>query len=143
MTRFIFLIPLLPLLGFVLNYAFGVRLMRRRLGLPGPGLGHWPPAGGHGAAAHMAPGHDAHAADAHGGHGASHGKPPALIGIVACGTVLLSFLVSLYAVWMAHHAPGHTLVETLWTWLPGGAAETVAGARPTRWTRCPRSCCWS
>ena len=42
MTRFLFLIPLLPLLGFVLNFAFGVRMMRRALGLAGPGLGRWP-----------------------------------------------------------------------------------------------------
>ena len=155
MTRFLFLIPLLPLLGFVLNFGFGVRLMRRRLGLAGPGLGVWPGAHGHGAAdehaaaAHVAPEHDVHAADAHvhadptlQGHGAAHGaahgaghdaphaKPPALIGIIACGTVLLSFLLSVYAVWTAHHAPDHTLVETLWTWLPGGAAETATGTAP-------------
>jgi NADH-quinone oxidoreductase subunit L len=129
MTRFLFLIPLLPLLGFVLNFVFGVRLMRRRLGLPGPGLGNWP--GGHGAhAEHAGNGHGVDA-DAHAdAHGASHGEPPALIGIIACGTVLLSFLVSVYAAWQAHHAPGHTLVETLWTWLPGGAAETASGAAP-------------
>ena len=136
MTRFLFLIPLLPLLGFLLNFMFGVRVMRRRLGLPGPGLGRW--TGDH-AAAHGAPGHDAHAADAHvhagpsahgTGHSEPHAAPPALIGIVACGTVLLSFLLSVYAVWLAHHAPDHTLVETLWTWLPGGAAETAAGAAP-------------
>ena len=88
MTPFLFLIPLLPLLGFVLNLGFGVRLMRRRLGLPGPGLGAWPatgsagprtatggpvpPPGGHDAHAHAAPhdsGHDA-------GHGAAHGAGP-------------------------------------------------------------------
>ena len=134
MTRFLFLIPLLPLLGFVLNFAFGVRIMRRRLGLPGPGLGRWPgAAGGHGAHAtggHEPAGHTAHA-EAHGaGHGSSPAGPPAAIGIIACGTVLLSFLVSVWAVWQARHAPGHTLVETLWTWLPGGAVETVAGATP-------------
>src|SRR5512132_3755845 len=127
MTRFIFLIPLLPLLGFVLNFLFGVRLMRRRLGLPGPGLGVWP--GHHDA--HAAGPHDAGHAGSHGDdHGAAHAAPPALIGIVACGTVFLSFLVSVYAVWQAHHAPGHTLVETLWTWVPGGVAETASGAMP-------------
>ena len=152
MTRFLFLIPLLPLLGFVLNFGFGVRMMRRRLGLPGPGIGKWPVTAGPGAhgdpPAHAsvgdhavarghdpayAPGHGAghdagtaHAAD----HGASQGPPPAFIGIIACGTVLLSFLVSVYAVWQAHDAPGHTLVETLWTWLPGGAAETATGTAP-------------
>ena len=157
MSRFLYLIPLLPLVGFVLNFALGVRMMRRRLGLPGPGLGRWPAPGGHadGAGDHGAgvpPGHDVHAADAHvhadpslhagitrlrpagarttaTAH-AAHAHPPAIIGIIACGTVLLSFLLSVYAVFAAHHAPGHTLVETLWTWVPGGAAETVAGARP-------------
>src|SRR5687768_228501 len=136
MTRFLYLIPLFPLLGFVINYTLGVRLMRRRLGLPGPGLGVWP-AGEHAAAAHVPAEHDVHAADVHvhadpahtgAGHHAgadAHAAPPAFIGIVACGTVLLSFLASVYAVWLAHHAPGHTLVETLWTWIPGGAVETV------------------
>ena len=144
MTRFLFLIPLLPLVGFVLNFLVGVRVMRRRLGLSGPGLGTWRGAAGeHHAAAHTAPEHDVHAADAHvhadptlqgahGAHEAHHAPPPALIGIIACGTVLLSFLISLYAVVQAHHAPDHTLVETLWTWLPGGAVETASGATPFR-----------
>ena len=135
MTRFLFLIPLLPLLGFVLNFGLGVRIMRRRLGLAGPALGVWPPAGGHGhgvADAHAAaPGHGAAHGAAHGGgHDAPHARPPALIAIIACGTVLLSFLLSVYAVWQAHHAPGHTLVEKLWTWIPGGAAETATGTAP-------------
>jgi NADH-quinone oxidoreductase subunit L len=72
-----------------------------------------------------------HAADPHGGgHAAPHAQPPALIGLIACGTVLLSFLISVYAVLQAHHAPGHTLVEKLWTWVPGGAVETASGAAP-------------
>jgi NADH-quinone oxidoreductase subunit L len=53
-----------------------------------------------------------------------------VIGLVACGTVALSFLVSLYAAVRAHGAPDHTLVETLWTWLPGGAAATGSGPAP-------------
>src|SRR5688572_18495979 len=122
MSRFLYLIPLLPLVGFVLNFAFGVRLMRRRLGLPGPGLGRWPAPGAHahGAGDHgagTAPEHDVHASDAHvhddhghghgGGHAPAHAHPPAIVGIIACGTVLLSFLLSVYAVFAAHHAPGH------------------------------------
>jgi NADH-quinone oxidoreductase subunit L len=137
--------------GFALNFLFGVRVMRRRLGLAGPWLGVWPGAGGHhpasdpasehAAAAHVPAQHDVHAADAHvhadptlqgthGAHETDHSAPPAFIGIIACGTVLLSFLVSVYAVWQAHHAPDHTIVETLWTWIPGGAAETAGGASP-------------
>ena len=48
--------------------------------------------------------------------------------------MLLSFLVAAWAVVEAHAAPDHAIVETLWTWLPGGAAETAvhgaAGATP-------------
>jgi NADH-quinone oxidoreductase subunit L len=89
---------------------------------------------GHPPAAHE---HDAPQADAaaaahaggHDGHQA-HAQPSVLVGLVACGTVLLSFLASAYAVWRAQAAPEHTVVERLWSWLPGGAAQTVAGARP-------------
>jgi NADH-quinone oxidoreductase subunit L len=66
-----------------------------------------------------------------GGHGAA---PSPVIGLVACGTVLGSFLVAVWAVVVAHHSPDHTLAETLWTWIPGGAAETavhgLAGTTP-------------
>src|SRR5687768_13471483 len=34
------------------------------------------------------------------------------------------------AVVRAHAAPDHTLVETLWHWIPGGAAETARGTAP-------------
>ncbi|HET7747593.1 MAG TPA: NADH-quinone oxidoreductase subunit L, partial [Vicinamibacteria bacterium] len=129
MTRFVYLIPLLPLLGFLFNSLVGVPMMRRRRG-PGTGASHVPPA------------HDAHAADAHvhtdpalQGHGHAapehpHAPPPAIVGIVAAGTVFLSFLLSVWAVLQARRAPDFTLVEALWTWIPGGAAETVAGAKP-------------
>jgi NADH-quinone oxidoreductase subunit L len=67
------------------------------------------------------------------GHGDAH-EPSPIIGLVACGTVLASFLVSVWAVVEAHQAPGHTLAQTLWTWIPGGAAETAVhgtnGATP-------------
>jgi NADH-quinone oxidoreductase subunit L len=70
-----------------------------------------------------------HGHDDHGGHG-----PHPLIGLVAAGTILLSFLAALRAVLLAHASPEHAVAETLWTWLPGGAAETavhgVAGATP-------------
>jgi NADH-quinone oxidoreductase subunit L len=44
--------------------------------------------------------------------------------------VLLSFITAVYSVIQAHGAPGHTLVETLWTWIPGGAAEIATGVAP-------------
>jgi NADH-quinone oxidoreductase subunit L len=105
MRPFLYLIPLLPLVGFLFNFTVGVRVLGRR------GGGHAPQ---------------------HGGHEAAHGSP--VVGLVAAGTVLLSFLLSVYAVVQARKAPDHAIVETLFTWLPGGAAETavagVAGAHP-------------
>jgi NADH-quinone oxidoreductase subunit L len=96
-VKYVYLIPLLPLLGFLFNLTVGVRVLGR---------------GAHGS-----------------GHGQAHASSR-LIGLVACGTVGLSFLVSLYAVFQARGAPDHTLVETLWSWLPGGATATVAGSFP-------------
>ena len=106
MRPYLFLIPLLPLLGFLFNFTIGVRVLGRK-------------AGEHG--------HDDH------GHGAHHAPSP-LIGFVAAGTVFLSFLIAAWAVVLAHGSPDGVIVETLWMWLPGGAAETavngVAGATP-------------
>src|SRR5512143_1560857 len=104
--QYLLLIPLFPLLGFLFNLTVGVRV----LGKP---RGH---------------GHD----DAHGGggHGEAHAAPHPLIGLVACGTVALSFLVAVYAVIQAHAAPDQTVVQTLWTWLPGGATETLVHGAP-------------
>jgi NADH-quinone oxidoreductase subunit L len=55
-------------------------------------------------------------------HGeAGHHAPSPIVGLVACGSVLLSFLVSVAAALRARAQPDGILVETLWTWLPGGA----------------------
>jgi len=102
--KHLYLIPLFPLLGFLFNLTVGVRVLGRREG-----------ASGHGAASD--------------GHGEPSAPSP-LIGLVACGSVALSFLVSVYAVVQAGSAPGHTVVETLWTWLPGGAVETAVAGTP-------------
>jgi NADH-quinone oxidoreductase subunit L len=102
MDQYLFLIPLVPLLGFLFNFTYGVRV----LGRPAPqSHGH-----GHG----------------HGGH---H-EPSPLVGYVACGAVAISFLLSAAAVLQARGAADHTLVQTLWTWIPGGAAETLIGGTP-------------
>jgi NADH-quinone oxidoreductase subunit L len=98
----LFLIPLLPLLGFLFNFTVGVRLLSR-------------------------------SPENHGEH--AHGPAPSpIVGLVACGTVLASFLVAVGAAVAAHRASDHTLVQTLWTWIPGGATETavhgVVGATP-------------
>jgi NADH-quinone oxidoreductase subunit L len=106
--KYLYLIPLFPLLGFLFNFVVGVRVLGRRTG-----------------------GHEA--SDAHGGHGGAHAAPSPVIGLVAAGAVALSFLVSVYAVFDARKeapaatpgAPAYTIVETLWTWLPGGNAEAA------------------
>jgi NADH-quinone oxidoreductase subunit L len=98
MSKFVYLIPLFPLVGFLFNFLVGVGLMGRR------------------ARAH----HDGH----------EHTAPSPLVGLVACGTVFLSFLVSVYAALQASRAPEHTIVERLWAWIPGGAAQTASGVAP-------------
>jgi len=102
MDTVLFLIPLLPLVGFLFNLTVGVRV--------------------------LSPRREESGGDAH-GH-----SPSPVVGLVACGTVLASFLVAAGAVVAAHQAPDHTLAQTLWTWIPGGAAETavhgVAGVTP-------------
>ncbi len=100
MDHFIYLIPLFPLLGFLFNFTIGVRVLTPRGS----------------AAAH--------------GHAAGHGeaqRPSPIVGLVACGSILAAFVVSVMAVFRAHAAPDHTLVETLWTWIPGGLTETASG----------------
>jgi hypothetical protein len=44
--------------------------------------------------------------------------------------VLLSFLVAARAVLLAHAAKDHAIVETLYTWLAGGLAETAMRTAP-------------
>ena len=104
MSKFVYLIPLLPLLGCLFNFTVGVKLLTLR--------------------------QSAHAGGLPGGHHGAATPPHPLIGLVACGTVALSFLASVYAVIQAHGAADHTLVETLWAWIPGGSAELATGAAP-------------
>jgi NADH-quinone oxidoreductase subunit L len=99
--KLIALIPLLPLLGFLFNFTLGVRRLS-------------PQGGGH---------------SGHGDPHAAHGPSP-VIGFVACGTVFVAFLLAVLSVFQAHSAAEHTLVQTLWTWLPGGAVQTASGAAP-------------
>jgi NADH-quinone oxidoreductase subunit L len=105
--KFLYLIPLFPLLGFLFNFIVGVRVLTKR--------------SAHGREGHGTSGH---------GHGDAHASPPPLIGYVACGAVLLSFLVSVRAVLAAHAAPDHALLETLWTWIPAGLGETLVHGQP-------------
>jgi NADH-quinone oxidoreductase subunit L len=64
------------------------------------------------------------------GHGGRSRRPHPLVGLVAAGSVLLSLVVAARAVSLAHQAPDHVLVERLYTWLPGGLAETAVGTAP-------------
>ena len=99
MRSYLFLIPLFPLLGFLFNFTVGVRILGRR------GEGH---------------GHDA--------HGGSHPAPSPVVGLVAAGSVFLSLVAAVAAVVSALQAPDGQLLQTLWSWLPGGTAETTVGA---------------
>jgi NADH-quinone oxidoreductase subunit L len=127
MSKFVYLIPLFPLLGFLFNFLVSVGIMGRR------SRAH-PPAGdahGHGHGHDHDAGHAATpAAGAAAGHGEAHAEPPALVGWVACLAVALSFATSVVAVLRAQAAPEHTLVERLWTWLPGGPAQVASGVAP-------------
>jgi len=66
--------------------------------------------------------------ESHHGHGVA--VPSPLVGLVGAGSVLLSFLVAARAVLIAHAAKDHAIVETLYTWLPGGLAETAVNGTP-------------
>jgi NADH-quinone oxidoreductase subunit L len=63
-------------------------------------------------------------------HGHGRSSPHPLVGIVGAGSVLLSFLVAVRAVLLAHAAGDHAIVERLYTWLPGGLAETALRTAP-------------
>ena len=126
--KYIYLIPLFPLLGFLFNFIVGVRFLtprpKRLAGGGGHGHGH---DHGHGASHAHAPHSAAHDDHGHDAHGAHHAPPSPIVGIVACASVALSFLVSVYAVLQSRAAEHYTIVEKLWTWIPGGTAETVGG----------------
>src|SRR5262245_58693014 len=99
--KYLYLIPLFPLLGFLFNFIVGVRVLTKR-----DAHGHGD--GGHGA-----------------GHGDHHEAPSPIIGLVAAGSVFLSFLVAVRAVLAANAAPDHSILEVLWAWIPAGLGETA------------------
>src|SRR4029453_14607912 len=63
-------------------------------------------------------------------HGHGTGAPHPLVGVVAAGRVLLSFLGAARAWLLAPAAKDPAIVETLYTWLPGGLAETAVRTAP-------------
>ena len=107
MRPFLFLIPLLPLLGFLFNFTIGVRVLGRK-------------AGGHG----------------HDDHGGTGRTTPRARSSASSRRARSSSRSSSRSGRSSRPtgAPDHAIVETLWTWLPGGAAETAvhgaSGATP-------------
>ncbi len=89
MLDYLWLIPLFPLLGFVINGLFGVWIRRR--------TGQFP--------------------------------PKRIVAAIACGTILLAFLMSLGCFLdLLQEDPEHRVYETnLFTWIPGGAIRTASG----------------
>jgi NADH-quinone oxidoreductase subunit L len=127
MSQYIFLIPLFPLLGFLFNFIVGVRVLTprpKREAPPGGEHGH----DAHGHAHTPEPAHAAEDEHAHQPHSTGHdahgtapghaGPPPPIIGILACLTVALSFIVSVLVVVNAQSAPEHMLTQKLWEWIP-------------------------
>ena len=70
------------------------------------------------------------AADGESQHGHGQNAPHPLVGLVGAGSVLLSFLVAARAALLAHATKDHAIVETLYSWLRGGLAETAINAAP-------------
>jgi NADH-quinone oxidoreductase subunit L len=113
-ARFAWLLPVLPLLGFLLNGFLSLRHAAK----PGPAD---PSAGGHGAH-----GHDAHARDDHGhddGHHAARHPAAKWVTLIGPGVLLLSFSVAM-AIFGAMIGAGDAMHEpyilTLFQWMPTG-----------------------
>ena len=112
-ARFAWLLPVLPLLGFVLNGFLSLRAAAT----PGP-------------ADPSAHGHDAHAPDAPDAHGDDHGThhgarhpSAALVSIIGPGVIFLTFAVALM-IFAAMRGAGEAMhvpyVLTLFEWMPTG-----------------------
>ncbi len=113
-ARFVWLLPVLPLLGFVLN---GV-LSLRAAAVPGPAD---PSAAGH-HAGHGA-GHDGHDDHGHAEHPKRH-PAAALVSLIGPGVMVLAFGLAV-AIFFAMRAAGEGMhdpyVLTLYQWMPTGA----------------------
>lgn len=110
-ARFVWLLPLLPLLGFVLT---GILSLRAAASI-GPAD---PSAHEHGAHEHAAGSHDDH--DAH--HAARH-PSAALVSLIGPGVLFLTFGLALL-IFMAMRGVGEAMhvpyVQTLFAWMPTG-----------------------
>jgi NADH-quinone oxidoreductase subunit L len=116
-ARFAWLLPVLPLLGFVLNGLLSLRAAAH----PGPAD---PSAAGHGHDAHAAHGDDAHAAHGHDdAHHAVRHPAAGLVSLIGPGVLALTFVLALLifnamrGAGDAMHAP---YILTLFEWMPTG-----------------------
>lgn len=120
-ARFAWLLPVLPLLGFLLNGWLSLKHAAK----PGPAD---PSAGGHGSDAH----HGEHGQSAHGASGGhdDHAHHPArhpsakLVSLIGPGVLALSFFLAvsiLFAMIGAGEAMHDPYVLTLFQWMPTGA----------------------
>ncbi len=119
------LIPLFPLIGFLIN---GLLYLASHSKLGSKNA----PLGGHGHG-------EGHADGAHGnGHGSGHGHGGhheipfkavhSIVGPVASGLSFVASLIAIFA-WWSETRGEHGLVATLWTWVPAGENMTWFGVK--------------
>ncbi|MDB4905677.1 MAG: proton-translocating NADH-quinone oxidoreductase, chain [Gemmatimonadetes bacterium] len=123
-AEWVWLLPLLPLLGFVIN-GLASLLSASHLGPDDPSLAHGP---------HGADGHAPHdGADAHGAHGDDHHpvvrhRYATLASIVGPAVLALSFALAL-AIFLAMRGAGEMaspFVQTYFSWMPVGDLQVDA-----------------
>ena len=123
-ASYVWLLPLLPLLGFVINGLLSI-VSAVHLGPDDPGAGH-------GDAHAQAPDSYAHAVeegDAHGGHnppGARH-RYASLTSLIGPGVLVLSFLLAT-AIFLAMRAAGahEPFIQRYFSWMPVGDLQIDA-----------------
>ncbi len=118
-ARLVWLLPVLPLLGFLVNGLLSV-VSAARIGPPDPSGDHGTNHGGHGETAAAAHG-DTDPAVRH--------KYAGLVSIIGPGVLVLSFVLAL-AIFAAMLGAGHELsqpfVQTLFSWMPVGELRVDA-----------------
>ena len=120
-ARWLWVVPVLPLLGFVINGALSL-MGATRLGPPDPSAAHdGSHDAGHGAAA------GAHHDDA--GHGVTRHRFAAVTSFVGPAVLVLSFLLSAVIFWQYRSVAGDAhgpYVQTYFSWIPAGDLQISA-----------------
>ncbi len=124
-ASWMWLLPLLPLLGFVINGLLSL-VPATVLGPSDPDMAHGPD-GAHDEAGHVVQTHAADSADAHGAHGDDHHpvvrhRFAGLATFVGPAVLALSFALAV-AIFIAMHALGEMrepFVQTYFAWIPAG-----------------------